>query len=242
VRVFNLGAAPAALKLAFALSPTDPAAGSAALDMKSVPVGPGASAEVVVNIPAARLKADKSGLCQLTVNAGNGIAPVAMNFIMQQGLPQQLAAHKYQFALPIAELNRWKENSAGHGTFSKPETGGWAYDVTFGGGDKWAFPRFTPPQEVNWDKVEAVLIRARCQAPGIVRIMTFDAQARNSYTAFPVIKADGEWHVALVPLDSFLQPQPGQKIGHQIHDLSVGLNSDTATNRLEVSDLYLLGE
>jgi hypothetical protein len=165
-----------------------------------------------------------------------------LNFILQRGLQEQLAGRAYRFALPIAELNRWKDNSAGKGTFSRLEGGGWAYDVAFTGGDRWAYPRFTPPQEAEPDKATALLLRARCVSPGTVRIMTWDRQGKNSYTAFPVIKADGEWHVALVPLESFLMPKPGEKIGRQIAEISVGLNSDTDTNRLEVSDLYLLGD
>jgi hypothetical protein len=77
--------------------------------------------------------------------------------------------------------------------------------------------------------------------PAEVRIMVFASDMKESHTPFSILKADGQWHVTLVPLDGFLPSVAGEPIGRQIRDISVGLNSEVTTNRLEVSDIYLLG-
>jgi hypothetical protein len=241
VRVVDLGADAAATTVT--VSSVAPRGGTGVpLATKSLAVPPAGEAAFDTQIPVSSLQLDSSGAGIVQISAPDGVAPAAVSFSVSRGLKEQLASTAYQFALPIGDLNRWKENSAGHGTFSKTPDGGWAYDIAFGSGDKWAYPRFTPPQEVDLKRVTAVLIRARCSQSAEVRVMTFNAAQQESHTPFSIIKADGQWHVALIPLDSFLEAVGGQPIGKQIQDISVGLNSDTQSNHLEVSDLYLLGK
>jgi hypothetical protein len=240
VRVVNFGKTAASLKLTFsAVSPTQ--GDNRPLEEKNLTVPPEGDAVTEIPIQVSSLLLDEAGAGVVQISGPEGVSPAAVCFIVSRGLKEQLSSHPYQFALPIAELARWKENSAGQGSFSKTDDGGWAYDIVFHGGDQWAYPRFTPPQEVDPDRVSSVLIRARCAQPAEVRLMVFDSHGKEFHTPFSVIKADGQWHVSLVPLDGFIQPVPGQKIGRQISALSVGLNSVGNTNRLEVSDLYLLG-
>jgi hypothetical protein len=240
VRVVNLGKESVPVKLIFSsVSPTHGA--DVPLDGKDLTVPAAGDAETSVQIPVSSLQLDESGAGIVQISGPAGVSPAAVCLIVSRGLKEQLSSHPYQFALPIGEVARWKENSSGHGTFSKTDDGGWAYDIAFKGGDKWAYPRFTPPQEVDLSRVSSILIRARCMQPAEVRIMIFSAGAKEANTPYSIIKPDGQWHVALIPLDGFLSPVAGEPIGRQIRDISVGLNSKSDTNRLEVSDLYLLG-
>jgi hypothetical protein len=241
VRVVNMGKDAAPISLTISAASGTQGGTDVQLETKDVSVPPAGEAAVDVQIPLNKLQLDESGAGIVKISGPAGVADAAVSLIVSRGLKEQLASHPYQFSLPIGDVARWKDNSAGHGIFSKTNDGGWAYDVTFGGGDKWAYPRFTPPQEVELARVSSVLIRARCSQPGEVRIMVFSSDKKESHTPFSIIKADGQWHVALIPLDGFLQAAPGEPIGKQIRDISVGMNSGAPSNRLEVSDLYLLG-
>ncbi len=197
------------------------------------------------SVDVASLPVDAQGVRQLSISAvspgGPAISPAALALIPDMGIGERLRGAAYQFALPIAEPARWKDNASGKVGFTHGPAAAWGFEATFGSGDRWAYPQFTPPQEASLEKTDAILVRARA-TNGLVRLMVWDAQDKMSCTQFPLIKDDGEWHVAYVPLNSFLGGTPaGAHPGAVVRRLSIGLNARQPQSTLEVSDLYLLG-
>ncbi|MFA6959720.1 MAG: glycosyl hydrolase [Opitutaceae bacterium] len=182
-----------------------------------------------------------------TSDDGSRIAPVALVVIPDagaNGVAEHLAQSKYQFGLTVSEAYRWDKNAAGTLTFGHEPPAEWGYTVTFPKGvDRWAYPRFTLPQEVDAKRVTGVLVRARCVRPGTVRLMSWDDKDKSSVTQFPIIPADGKWHVAYIPLASYQQAFAGPAgEGRPITRISIGFNSAEDTNTLEISDLYMIGK
>ncbi|PAW78891.1 MAG: hypothetical protein B9S32_05795 [Verrucomicrobia bacterium Tous-C9LFEB] len=212
---------------------------------QKIPVKVGARSGMVVEreIDVATLPMDQFGSNILTVTATSTgdapISPVAISLSLPRGLEVHLKNAEYQFALPIAELNRWEKNAAGRMDWLQTTEMPFGYKISIGAPDKWAFPKFTLPQEVDRLKVEAVAVRVRCEKEAIVRLATWDEAGRFQCTGYSIIRPDGKWHVAYIPLQSFLSCVPGRPmLGPQI---SVGINSKEIENKVEISDFYLLG-
>lgn len=213
---------------------------------RSSVVEPGEYAEMVFDIDPAVLPRDGGGAYSLVFSAVSDdvrrIAPAALSLIPSLGLGEHLGQHPYQFALPVGERHRWRDNANGNLVFEHQAADAtWGFRVSFAGGDRWAYPRFTLPQEVDLKRVSGVLLRARCARRAVVRIMSWDENDKGSFTAFSIFPADGEWHVAYVPLSSWIVSQGDLPPGLQLRDISIGINSHENENEVEVSDFYLIG-
>lgn len=177
---------------------------------------------------------------QATTDSGERVAPVALALNLSTGLSiaDHLKESRYQFLLSLDEEYRWKKNSGGRLEFKSDTPGAWGFKVTFPAGvDRWAYPEFTLPQEVDTERITGILLRARALQPGTIRIKTWDARETTSFTPFSVFPADGEWHVVYVSLASFQQADEGMPAR-----ISLGINSASETNALEISELYLIGK
>lgn len=175
-----------------------------------------------------------------TSDDGVRVAPLALALNRSTGLDigEHLQESSYQFLLSLDEEYRWKKKSSGRLTFESDTTGAWGFKVDFPPGvDRWAYPEFTLPQEVDTDKVTGILLRARAENAGTIRIKTWDAQGMASFTPFSIFPADGEWHVVYVSLASYQQVDDGKPAR-----ISVGINSAVDSNGIEISDLYLIGK
>lgn len=212
-----------------------------------ISVGPQAAQVVELEVSPDELPSGGSDARLLEITAESpglsAIPPAAVALIPSRGLQEHLSGCAYQFALPIGELHRWKKSTSGRMEFLASESAPWGFRATFGAGDRWAYPTFTLPQELDLDKTDSVLVRARCTGPASVRVMTWNEKDNVSFTTYSIIKADGQWHVARVPLETFLVPeQENQRLGRQIKRFAIGLNSKGKETLLEVSDLYFLGK
>jgi hypothetical protein len=211
----------------------------------SVAVEPHSSVIVERKIDVATLPVDEFGSNILTVTATSAssdeapIAPIALALVLPRGLDTCLKASTYHFALPIAELTRWEKNSAGKIEWLQTPEVPLGYKTDISASDKWAFPKFSLPQEVDRKKVDAVAVRIRVAKEAIVRLATWDDNGTFHHTPYSIVPADGQWHVAHVVLQSFLSASSGKPmIGSQV---SIGINSKDAENKVEISDFYLLG-
>ncbi|MDR1282380.1 MAG: glycoside hydrolase family protein [Opitutaceae bacterium] len=217
----------------------------------SVTIPGGKHEQVTLDVKIAALPAGVTGddrLLSITATADDGsrIGPAALTLIPSLG-EGDIAAHlktsAYHFALTAGEAYRWDRNANGTVTFAHGPPAAWGFTIKFPPGvDRWAYPRFTLPQEVAQSRITGVLVRARCLKPAIVRLMSWNDDGEMSVTHFPIIPADGEWHVTYVPLASyqgFSVVDPGTI---RIAKLSVGFNSQTDENALEISDLYVIGK
>lgn len=212
----------------------------------SLTVPPASTASHVVTVDVSNLSPDASGTAWLNfIPEDSSIAPACIALIPSLGLSEHLKAFDYQFAVPISDLSRWSKNSSGKESLSKSAEDNWKLNVVFEGqGDRWVYPKIKLPQEVQNDRVSAVLIRARFSCEGehsIARFMSFDRNEKNSVTGFSIIPNDGEWHVALIPLDAYLQAPNGKPVGSLLDTIALGFNTKQDSGELEVSDLYLLG-
>ncbi|PAW77498.1 MAG: hypothetical protein B9S32_10905 [Verrucomicrobia bacterium Tous-C9LFEB] len=174
------------------------------------------------------------------------ISPLVLNFLFSQGLENHLKSHAYRYTIPLGEEHRWSVNitPTGKMKFEHGPEAQWGFTATFDGGDRWVYPRFIIPQEANLDRVQGILVRARLTRPGTARLLTWNEEGKQSTTLFSLFPSDGVWHVAYVPIDSFVIPAVGgakSALGRQIKTISIGCNSQENENHLEVSDFYLLG-
>lgn len=216
--------------------------------VQSLRVPARSSAPARFNLAVAALNVTKSGNAivefSATTDTTERVLPVALSFIPSRGLAEQLTAHSYVFALPIAEAHRWEDNrSTGRLEYIREDETRWGFRIKFKAAnlDNWAYPKFIVPQEAQLDRVEGVLLRARCVGKATVNLTAWSPNGKFQHTTSPVIPADGKWHVAYVPLSSFIQENGEAPLGRQIKYLSLGVNTHAAEARVEVSDLYFLG-
>ncbi|MDR1280711.1 MAG: glycosyl hydrolase [Opitutaceae bacterium] len=191
---------------------------------------------------------DRLLLVNAVADDGSRVAPAALSFIPSLG-KDNLAAHLrrqgYKYALTLNEEYRWDRNAVTGCaiTFTRKPPAAWGFVAKFrpGTGDRWAYPRFTIPQEVNLSRVTGVLIRARCLKPAAVRLNIWNQRGEWHATHNPVMPADGQWHVAHVPLASVTGGATADAGGDRLAKVSLGFSSDSDENTLEISDFYLVG-
>ena len=119
----------------------------------------------------------------------------------------------------------------------------------FSEGDRWVYPYYQLPKDLDLTKYEGLLIRARSVRPSEVRVILWEGDKDIGYLSQnPVIPSDGKWHVAVVrfhdlEISTANAPDPNGRLDlDQVHRISVGMNSRVNDNTLEVSDLYLVRE
>ncbi len=211
---------------------------------KTVTVGGGSREIVTMEVEVASLPQGFAEAKQLNISAvsdgGERIAPVSMSLNLSGGwdIAMHLKDSKYQFPLSLDELYRWEKRGNGKISFEHESPATWGFKVSFPQGvDRWAYPRLTLPQEVDLSRITGVLLRARCKEKATIRLMSWDEQNRQSFTPFSLFPSDGQWHVVYVSFESYQQADVGKPV-----KISVGLNSSTEINALEVSELYLIGK
>ncbi len=216
---------------------------------RTVAVGARSKATVNANI----VLPSPEGTARITGNDDLGVAvsPMALRFFTELSLSEYLALHPLHSRLNITPASQWTPISAGTVTLSDgTPSSTLRMDLSFPGSvsDRWAYPQMTivQPQNPDWTGLQYILIRARCMQPAAVRLFLVESGGAYYYTANSIIPADGQWHTALLPINSFTVAggHPADANGkldpNQITAIQIGMNSDTTTNILEVSDYYLL--
>jgi hypothetical protein len=209
-------------------------------------VRPNSLSELTQNVSISDVKFDSDGVALIRVRdelqRPDTTLPSVLRISRALGLNEYLSAYKYNFALPIGDLNRWMKNSSGDMQISISGSGTVQIDEKFKDKNNWAFPWLSLPQEVDLDRITGVLVRARCERQAAVKVMTWANESNaNNVTGYPVFRADGEWHIAYVPFTDFIPPSGDRKVGQQVRRISLGLGSSELNNHLEISDLILLG-
>ena len=177
------------------------------------------------------------------------IAPRELALAAEPDLPEILKRCPKATALPIRDLTRWQGAIARKGQMSmanSPETA-WTLRCTFAEGDRWVYPQFRLPEGLDLSRFAAMVVRARCHRPGTVRVFLWEGDRGVGYiTPSGIVPADGQWHVAVIRfsdlmLSSANAPDPNDKLDlDQVRRLSIGMNSQSAENVLDTSDVYLL--
>ncbi len=182
---------------------------------------------------------------------GKQLDQLLLNFIEQQSLEQLIDSFAYREVLPITELERWQHNIVGGSEMSMEiiDTSTCRSDFSFGDGDRWAYPSFRIPENINMARTKAVVLEARVDAPADARIMLQMRDGTTFYTADPIISDNGEWQSAIVWFDELGLmpigvPEESDLILRleDVTSIQFGMNSKTSENALEVRNVWLVGE
>ena len=173
---------------------------------------------------------------------------LAVRLIGEPTFEQLLKRYPQQTKLPIADVARWQHGAPSYAKdeITKADDGAWRLKVSFGPGDKWCYPRFTLPAEVDLSKSTALILRARCQKAGAVRVFLWEDENVGYFTTGSIVSADGKWHTATVRFSDLTHsgvnaPDPNSKLDlDKVRRISIGFNSETAENTLEVSEAYVV--
>jgi hypothetical protein len=182
-----------------------------------------------------------------TNRAGHEETRLVVDLVGEPSLSRILQRHPDSVRLQITELSRWRANITGHGQMTMEHTNDhWQLHATFTQSDRWVYPYFRLPKSLDLTKANGIAIRACCQRPATVRLFLWEGDTGVGYlTSRSIIPADGRWHTALVRFDQFSlsganRPDPNSRLDlDQVDRISVGLNSESEENRLDVSDLYV---
>lgn len=216
---------------------------------KPVRLGGGARATIRWDLDLSAPMGEEGRATLLVSAEGPGKAlPRLVELFGHRTLPQVLRQHSGAVPLPIRDLGRWTPAIAGIGKMQM-ESGdaGWRFNCQFQRGDRWVYPAFRLPEEVDLRNAQGLAIRARSAKAATVRVFLWEGDRGAGYiTPSSVIPADGRWYTAVVDfsalaLSSANAPDPDGRLDlHQVRKISIGMNSQASDNQLEVSDLYVL--
>jgi hypothetical protein len=148
-------------------------------------------------------------------------------------------------------MSRWKPNvsSIGTMTMTKADDTPWRLAVKFTEGDRWVYPYYDLPKELDLRRFTGLMLRVRCHKPGQTRVFFWEGDGGVGYiTPEAIAPPDGRWHVAVVRFQDLVPsaanaPDPDGRLDlGQVHRISIGMNSQAAENVLDVSDVYVVAE
>jgi len=251
VRAFNLGDQPANLPLVLHLADAAAQIGGENPCAVRVPAAGFADAAWDVDLTAAFARDDPLAVTVRSVAAAAPeTLPLAVTLIGSPTIAQRRARYPRQLRLPLGQTARWQPNIPSYGRLElhpQPDDSV-ALTVRFGQGDRWVYPHFRLPDDVDLSRFSALVLRARCERPATVRIFLWETDGDVGYlTASSVVPADGKWHAAEVRFDELTlsnanAPDANGRLDlDQVRRISFGMNSDTAENRLDIGEAYLVG-
>lgn len=251
VRAFNLSQQAADLRLALDFGQAAGRVLSENLCAVKVPASGFADAAWDVDLSAAFTRHNEIAVTVRPAgDAAQQASPVVVKLIGERTIAQCLGRHARHVRLPLGEAARWKPNVPSYGRLNlEPQPDGSVrMDVRFTQGDRWVYPYFALPDDVDMSRYSALVLRARCERSATVRVFLWEGDRGVGYlTAGGIVPADGKWHVAEVPftdltLSSANAPDADGRLDlGQVRRISFGMNSDAAENRLEISEAYLVG-
>lgn len=165
-------------------------------------------------------------------------------------LEQVLRRYTVKQRLPIHDLAAWRASISGSGKMTMEAIGddGWKMNCQFDGGDRWVYPSLQLPPDVAVDQYSAIVVRARCAEKASVRLFLWEGDTGVGYLSPTLIPSDGKWHTAVMPFEDLSvsganRPDPNHQLDRdQVRRISVGMNSESDENALEVSEVYLVGK
>ena len=184
------------------------------------------------------------------------VLPLSINLKRTPTLQSLLQGFEQERRLPIDRTDRWEKLAVGGArlSLSSLEGKGWKMEVSFPeDADPWAFPRFKLPEDIDLSDAKGVVLRARCAEPGIARMLFWETNdgrmtGVDYMTSESIVPEDGEWYSVYVPFDDLVlnranEPDPNHELDLEtVRYISVGLNSDSQSNMIEVSDLYVVSD
>ncbi|RYX81634.1 hypothetical protein EON83_23210 [bacterium] len=172
---------------------------------------------------------------------------LALTLLCERDLEAYLKNYSSSTKLEITDLTRWKRNITPIGEMKMSVVDGknWQLFSTYKPGDRWVYPELQMPANLDFKGSQGIIVRARAMASAVVRLMVKERNGSTYFTPFSLMPADGGWHAVLLKWGDLAAlpsapPDPnGQLDLDEIVSISVGMNSKTDENTLEVSDLYV---
>jgi hypothetical protein len=251
VRAFNLGEQPANFRLSLDFGDAAARVSSENPCAVRVPAAGFADAGWDVDLTEAFTRHDQ---VEATVRPVGEVPertlPLAVTLIGEPTVAQGLARHPRHVRLPLGESARWQPNIPPHGRLSldPQQDGSIRMNVSFMDGDRWVYPYFALPEDLDLSGFRALVLRARCERRATVRVLVWEGTRGVAYlTSKSVVPADGKWHAAEVRFEDLTlsganAPDDNGRLDlAQVRRISLGMNSDVPENRLEISEAYLVG-
>lgn len=187
--------------------------------------------------------------------------PVQLIFFGEPTWEKMLAANPDAIRLPIEDRSRWRTNIAGIGKMnmdeipriafdgepskSEPETA-WTFRAEFGDGDRWVYPVFTLPDDVDLTKHKGMILRARCSKGNTQpRLMVFENGRVGYMTTGSAFGASGDWRVVKISFESLEHcgatgaDENGKLDLDRVRTFSIGANTQETEIQIDVSDCLL---
>jgi hypothetical protein len=251
IRAFNLGEQPAEFRLVLDAGEAPVRISGENSRAVRVPAAGFAEADWEVDLSEAFALSDHIKIVvRPTGDVPERTLPLAVSLIGQPTIAQQLARYAQRVRLPFGEAARWQPNIPSHGRLDlKPQPdNSVSFSARFTNGDRWVYPSFQLPDELDVSRFSALVLRARCERPAAVRVFLWEGDRGVGYlTATSIIPADGQWHAAEVRFDELTlssanAPDDNDRLDlGQVRRIAIGMNSDMPDNRLEISEAYLVG-
>ncbi|MDO4575272.1 MAG: glycosyl hydrolase [Planctomycetia bacterium] len=176
----------------------------------------------------------------------SAVDSLVLDFSARATLEQFLDTMNGVKKLEIRDPKNWIASASGKTKFS--QTGdAWGVRVHFGEGDRWAYPQWNLPNDLDLSRYRGFVIRARCWDPkNQTQVRMFCYQPRGAFfTANSILQPNGEWQTVKVPFTQFTRchaaggdPETTLDL-KKVTRISVGGNTKNETLFLEVDAVYL---
>ncbi len=241
IRVFNLEKKPSTQRLRFKAS-------NLTAESKDVAVPGEGFADVVWNLPLNAAELVRGDSLKVRIDADDSDTLV-LSFKGEATWAGLLSTVKDVTEIPVGDMKRWSKNAPTICTsiLEKPkseEQAVWRMFAMFGEGDRWVYPRFELPTDVDLSKGDGLILWARCIGDAKAGLMLFE-QGGCGYMVSPAIKSDGDWHVVKLPFSKFghvgaTRPDPNGKLDlDQVRSFSFGANCTETSCVLELKKVVL---
>jgi hypothetical protein len=246
IEAFNLADEPSTVSVAGGIED----ATELGLREVNLPARGRASATWTLDLSAPLARTDRVKVWFEARREAQALDRVAMVFEGETSIDQVLAAEPDAVRLPIGDQARWTVAADRESVvrLTRDEAMPWRLDVKHQAqGDHWAYPVFLLPDALALTQEDTLVVRARCERAGQVRLFLWEGQSGVGYiTPRPVVPDDGKWHVTRIRVRDLVEsranaPDPDGKLDvGSVRRLSFGLNSKDDANTLDLSDLILV--
>ncbi|MDR2757208.1 MAG: beta-galactosidase [Planctomycetaceae bacterium] len=238
-RVFNLGQKEKKYNLCFEI-------GETADHKNGVVVAGQGFTDVVWNLPLEKAGLSTGNIQPLRVTVDEDKnRSLVLNLRGEATWDGAVSGVKNVRKFPINDHSRWQKNIASIGTVEiESKDNILRMTATFNkDGDRWVYPRFKLPDDVNLSNASGIIVEARCTGNALPRFFLFEKSGSgyiNSFHSAPIFASDGDWHVIKLPFTQFQHnvatPSDvnGQLDLDQINFISVGANSKEPKCTLEI--------
>jgi hypothetical protein len=194
-----------------------------------------------------------------TIPSGTSINALKFRVVAEPKLNDIYNGSTFKQTLNTAAMSNWSPAVSSNGTMTLTFPGGyWTSDADFsannnaGGSyqNQWFYPGYALTAADSVGSSNGILIQARALNAGQVHLLVYEQNGTDitSYrSTYPIIPTDYGWHAQFVPYSSFMAlkgaTDPNGKLdAANIITVAVGMDSTAVTNKLEISNLYLVNQ